>query len=94
MQRLVTSSNEFANLRSAYYAINVMLVQANSPSITVTEVMPFRSAKPKLYGIKGERESSPICAQLLEFARINTSDITAPLNFTARSAATPRRSSC
>lgn len=52
IHRLVTSGRTFAHFPCVLYATDVTFQQANRPGGNMAEVMPYYSAKHKLYGYK------------------------------------------
>ncbi|ETP04378.1 hypothetical protein F441_18848 [Phytophthora nicotianae CJ01A1] len=77
MRRLVTSGNTFSHYPCALYATDVTFQQANRPAGNTTEVMPYYSAKHKLYGLKVEVSVNPkgFAINCSQHERGNTPDI-------------------
>ncbi|KAG3163046.1 hypothetical protein PI126_g5722 [Phytophthora idaei] len=78
MRMLITSGNTFVYHPCALYTSDVTFQQANRPAGSMAEVLPFYSAKHKLYGYKVEVSVSPrgFAINCTEHARGNTPDIT------------------
>lgn len=78
MRMLATSGRTFVHFPCALYATDVTFQQANRPAGNMAEVLPFYSAKHKLYGYKVEVSVSPrgFAINCTNHARGSTSDIT------------------
>ncbi|KAG6957082.1 hypothetical protein JG688_00011131 [Phytophthora aleatoria] len=78
MHGLVTSGHSFRYFPRALYTTDVTFQQANRPSGSMAEAMPFFSAKHKLYSYKVEVSATPrgLAANCTRHARGNTADIT------------------
>ncbi|GMF45885.1 unnamed protein product [Phytophthora fragariaefolia] len=78
MRKLVTSGHTFVHHPYALYATDVTFQHANRPAGSMTEALPFYSAKHKLYGYKVEVSVSPrgFAINCTVRARGNTADIT------------------
>ncbi|ETP32118.1 hypothetical protein F442_19125 [Phytophthora nicotianae P10297] len=77
MRWLVTSGNTFSHYPCALNATDVTFQQANRPAGNMTEVMPYYSAKHKLYGLKVEVSVNPkgFAINCSQHERGNTPDI-------------------
>ncbi|GMF15240.1 unnamed protein product [Phytophthora lilii] len=77
MRRLVTSGNTFRHFPCALYATDVTFQQANRPAGNMAEVIPYYSAKHKLYGLKVEVSVNPkgLAINCSQHQRGNTPDI-------------------